>query len=127
MYKATELPLCYTLECNYATGRRINHLSAKLNKKTGDFESEVPITDAHSKIYADHKTPPYTIEIFEDVGKAFCIGILDYIDKNPVSRVPTSMFKSLEGVKNDLISHFPIFIPRRRAEVSQSQPNVVTS
>jgi cytosolic carboxypeptidase protein 5 len=35
IYKATNNPLCYTLECNYATGRRINHLSAKLNTLTG--------------------------------------------------------------------------------------------
>lgn len=27
IYKATELPHCYTLECNYAGGRRINHLA----------------------------------------------------------------------------------------------------
>ena len=30
--KATgECPNCYTLECNYASGRRINHISPKLN------------------------------------------------------------------------------------------------
>lgn len=35
IYKTTNNPLCYTLECNYATGRRINHISAKLNTLTG--------------------------------------------------------------------------------------------
>jgi len=35
IYKATNQPYCYTLECNYATGRRINHLAAKLIKETG--------------------------------------------------------------------------------------------
>lgn len=35
MWKATGNPHCYTLECNYATGRRVNHLSGKLNKATG--------------------------------------------------------------------------------------------
>ena len=34
--KATgELPNCYTLECNYASGRRINHIPHKLNVATG--------------------------------------------------------------------------------------------
>lgn len=27
IYKATGINFCYTLECNYATGRRLNHLS----------------------------------------------------------------------------------------------------
>jgi hypothetical protein len=81
IYKATLLPLCYTLECNYASGRRLNHLSSKLVKATGETEPELPITDIHSKFYQESKTtPPYSIEIFEDVGRAFCIGILDYIE-----------------------------------------------
>lgn len=116
MYKETELPLCYTLECNYATGRRINHLFPKMNKKTGDIEPELPITDSHSKIYSEYKTPPYSIEIFEDVGRAFCIGLLDYIENNPVSRIPTSTYKCLENIKTDIISHYPIFLPRRRVD-----------
>lgn len=113
LYKATDNPLCYTLECNYATGRRINHLSAKLNKATGEINPETPITDVHSKIYIECKTPPYTIEIFEDVGKAFCIGLLDYIEKNPVSRIPLSTFKCLENIKNDILAHNNIIIPKK--------------
>lgn len=31
MQAADGLPNCYTLECNYASGRRINHISQKLN------------------------------------------------------------------------------------------------
>jgi len=110
------------LECNYASGRRINHLSAKLNKQTGEIEPELQVTDVHSKMYqeANSKTPPYTIEIFEDVGRAFCIGLLDYIEKNPVSRLPMSNFKNIENVKNDLIAHYPIFIPRRKLEPTKA-------
>lgn len=33
--KATDLPNCYTLECNYASGRRINHLAPKVIIETG--------------------------------------------------------------------------------------------
>jgi hypothetical protein len=41
-------------------------------------------------MYPENKAPPYTIEIFEDVGRAFCIGLLDFIGLNPVSRIPMS-------------------------------------
>ena len=112
IYKATNNPLCYTLECNYATGRRINHLPAKLNTTTGETENEIPITDSHSKMYAGAKAPPYTAEIFEDVGRAFCIGLLDNIENNPVSRIPLSSYKTLEGIKNDILSHNRIIMPK---------------
>jgi hypothetical protein len=116
IYKATDLALCYTLECNYASGRRLNHLSAKLNKNTGEIEPELPITDIHSKTYQDSKTPTYTIEIFEDVGRAFCIGLLDYIDKNPVSRIPLCNLKTIENIKNDIVAHHNILIPKKRPD-----------
>lgn len=52
--KATgNLPNCYTLECNYASGRTINHLSAKQNKITGQNEPEIPITDPKYRLYAE--------------------------------------------------------------------------
>lgn len=35
IHKETNLPHCYTLECNYASGRRINHLPPKFNKISG--------------------------------------------------------------------------------------------
>ena len=73
------------------------------------------MTDGSSSIYADKSAPapPYTIEIFEDVGRAFCIAILDLLDKNPVSRIPSSTLKNLEGVKNDVINMHKILIPRK--------------
>ena len=51
--KLTGLANCYTLECNYASGRRINYLAPKLNKETGEIESETPLTDPHSKHYSE--------------------------------------------------------------------------
>lgn len=67
-------------------------------------------------MYTENKTPPYTIEIFEDVGRAFCIGILDYIEKNPVSRIPLSNHKTLENIKNDILAHNRILIPKKRPD-----------
>jgi hypothetical protein len=54
--------------------------------------------------------------VFEDVGKAYCIGLLDFIDKNPVSRISQSIFKDIEGVKQELLSKNPIFIPKAKEE-----------
>ena len=49
--KLTGIPNCYTLECNYASGRCINRLTPKINKETGQQEPEIPITDTHSRHY----------------------------------------------------------------------------
>ena len=102
--KATGLANCYTLECSYASGHRVNHISPKLNHKTGQTEPDDPINDAKSKFYTDphygqnpngtsnktKQSPAYTIEIFEDIGKAFCISLLDFYECNPISRLPLS-------------------------------------
>ena len=51
--KLTGLPNCYTLECNYASGRTINRLTPKIVKKTGLQEPEDPVTDPSSKLYEE--------------------------------------------------------------------------
>lgn len=53
MRACNNLPNCYTLECNYASGRCINHISSKLIKETGEIEPEIPITDPKSKLYVE--------------------------------------------------------------------------
>lgn len=89
LYKATGNPHCYTLECNYASGKLKNTLAPMVIKSTGQIEPENgQITDINSEMYSDVTPLPYTIEIFEDVGRAFCIALLDYADKNPISRLP---------------------------------------
>tara|TARA_B110000285_G_C15136051_1_gene626999 strand:- start:2611 stop:2982 length:372 start_codon:yes stop_codon:yes gene_type:complete len=103
IFKATGLVNCYTLECHYQTGRRINALTPKLNLDTGEIESEVPVTDRNSKIYKDVRTPNYTTEIFEDVGTAVCMALLEWIELNPISRMPTSHYKNLESLRKELI------------------------
>eukprot|EP00349_Pseudokeronopsis_sp_Brazil_P006520 CAMPEP_0202968416 /NCGR_PEP_ID=MMETSP1396-20130829/13681_1 /ASSEMBLY_ACC=CAM_ASM_000872 /TAXON_ID= /ORGANISM="Pseudokeronopsis sp., Strain Brazil" /LENGTH=150 /DNA_ID=CAMNT_0049694681 /DNA_START=526 /DNA_END=978 /DNA_ORIENTATION=+ len=103
IYKETGLPNCYTLEVNYHTGKRINFLSPKLIRNSYNaVEPETPVTDQSSKMYLNTTSPVYNIEIFEDIGNALCIAILDFIDNNPVSRVPLSAYKNLGGVRSDI-------------------------
>jgi hypothetical protein len=52
--KATGLPNCYTLECNYASGPRINTIAPKINLKTAAKEPDSEITDPKSKFYQDN-------------------------------------------------------------------------
>jgi hypothetical protein len=112
------LPNCYTLECNFASGRRINHLSQKVVVATGHLEPESAITDCQSKFYTEgrpkHSSPAYTVEVFHDVGRAFMIGLLDFYECNPVSRIPTCTFKTLENIKTYLIQKNNICIPWRK-------------
>ena len=54
--------------------------------------------------------------MFEDIGRAFMIGLLDFYNINPISRVAGSNLKTLDGVKNDLLAHYPIFIPKKKEE-----------
>ena len=61
IHKMTGLTHCYTMECNYATGRRINVLAPKLNIATNKVEKELAVTDHNSKIYMESKTPSYNI------------------------------------------------------------------
>jgi hypothetical protein len=85
-------------------------------------------TDCMSKSAGGIKkqqAPPYTIEVFEDIGRCFCIGLLDFYEINPVSRIPSSNLKNIEGVKSDLMSHYPIFIPKKKEEEKDTNPYAI--
>jgi hypothetical protein len=45
LQKETGLTYCYTLECNYHNGWRLNILAPKLIKSLGIIEDETPVTD----------------------------------------------------------------------------------
>eukprot|EP00347_Sterkiella_histriomuscorum_P010374 403376546 len=96
IYQETQLPQCYTLECNYQTGRRLNHIAPRIDVRTNQKLPDPPLQDIHTKIYQEQKTPNYNPEIFEDVGQAICVALLDYIQLNPYSRLPLSQYKNLE-------------------------------
>lgn len=99
VWKATNLVHCYTLECHYYTGARIKKLDPMVNKETGEVIPENDITNIKSELYEDNESPEFTIQIFEDVGRAVCCGLLDMIEANPVSRLSKSEYKNLEGVR----------------------------
>ena len=48
-------------------------------KSINAIEEETPVTDPNSKIYANTSSPPFTLEIFEDVGNAVAVALLDHI------------------------------------------------
>jgi hypothetical protein len=107
IYKLTELPNCYTLECNYTTSKRINQIAPKTNLKTGQIEPDMPINDINSHFYQNeqnNRIPPYTPTVFEDIGRSFVFGLLDFIECNPITRVPKGIYKCVDGVKRDIIN-----------------------
>ena len=60
------------------------------------------MTNPMSKIYANTTSPPFTLEIFEDVGNAVVVALLDHLGVNPVSRIPLSCFRTVDNVKDDI-------------------------
>jgi len=78
-------------------------LTPKINSDTNEIEPEDIATDRNSKIYKDNRTPNYTVDIFEDVGRAVAIALLEFAEINPISRMPTSHYKNLESVRKELI------------------------
>ena len=101
IYKATEIPHWYTLECNYASGRKLSHLPPKYNKNTKEIEPEGYLTDPKSRLYWN-KPPVFNMEIFEDIGRAAIISILDLENDNPISRVPKSIYKDVKNMKLEI-------------------------
>jgi cytosolic carboxypeptidase protein 5 len=79
LFKNSGLPRCYTLECNFNTGRLINNI----------LPSGLPEPEECNNLNEMYSKQPveYTIEIYEDVGRAIGISLLDSILKNPYSRV----------------------------------------
>ncbi|CAI2372499.1 unnamed protein product [Moneuplotes crassus] len=101
IYKATDCTHCYTLECNYASGKKLSHLPPKYNKEKKIIEPESYITDPKSYMYRN-KPPVYNIDIFENIGRATMISFLDLANKNPISRVPKSIYKDVENMRLEL-------------------------
>jgi len=89
VFKMTGLSYCYTLECNFNTGRHVNAMPA--TSRDCGRSSPSPFYDS---------PPKYTPAIYEETGKAMAISILDITESNPWTRLTCSDCKNLKGVKS---------------------------
>jgi hypothetical protein len=98
IYKMTALPICYTLEGNYATGHRINTLQPRYCTKSQSkvFKEPHAVNNTSSEFYKQRKIPLYDNVVFEDVGRAYLISLLDITGTNPLSRLLKSETDTLE-------------------------------
>lgn len=83
LFRASNNPRCYTLECNYHSGRIINDIA---RCQINETDQEI----YNSYVY-QHGPPPYDILLFEDVGKAMGVSFLDLIEKNMHSRLDSAL------------------------------------
>ena len=84
-----DVPYCFTLEGNYATGLRINTLQPRFDAEEGKriLREDTLVQDTSSAFYKKRKIPIYGSEVFRDVGQAFLVSILDLHGINPLSRL----------------------------------------
>lgn len=88
MLKATGIVHSYTLECNYNTGRFMNSIAPA----TMDDGRATPPQVAGFP-------PKYSIAHFEDVGRALAVAALDFTDSNPWSRLASTEYNSVHGIR----------------------------
>ncbi|XP_023718952.1 cytosolic carboxypeptidase-like protein 5 isoform X1 [Cryptotermes secundus] len=88
VWKTTGLVRSYTLECNYNTGRLVNILPPCMK--------EIKNSPAVALLVP----PKYTPQVFEEVGRALGVSILDLTGLNPWSRIPNSEFHTLLGIRD---------------------------
>ena len=121
VYNATGIPHCYTLECNYNTGRLVN---AKPNAKgdgraspsreaerlagtctcavrvSGACTSLQPFRGDGAACAVHHRvSPKYSPEHWEEVGRGCVIALLDLDGNNPWSRLQRSEYRTVEGLR----------------------------
>ncbi|XP_067406598.1 cytosolic carboxypeptidase-like protein 5 isoform X2 [Emydura macquarii macquarii] len=94
IYKASGIIHSYTLECNYNTGRSVN---------------SIPVA-CHDNGRASPPPPPtfpskYTMELFEQVGRALAIAALDMAECNPWSRLVLSEHSCLNNLRAWMLKH----------------------
>lgn len=94
IYKALGIIHSYTLECNYNTGRSVNSIPGA----------------CHDNGRASPPPPPafpsrYTVELFEQVGRAMAVAALDMADCNPWPRIVLSEHNCLGNLRAWMLKH----------------------
>lgn len=104
LFKYSGLPRCYTLECNFNTGKVVNTIASSGLPEPDECNNNDPM---YSKPFVE-----YSKEIFEDVGRSIGVSLIDSILKNPFSRV-LGNDPELKQLKVDVASYIATQIPFR--------------
>jgi cytosolic carboxypeptidase protein 5 len=99
VWKETGINNSYTLEWHYTMGINKNELTDIVDVQSGEV---VPCEEDKEILAWGTKENTYTIEAFESVGQAVWVSLLDYYQINQNSRIPTTKYKNLKGVKEEL-------------------------
>ncbi|XP_060129213.1 cytosolic carboxypeptidase-like protein 5 isoform X3 [Zootoca vivipara] len=94
IYKALGIIHSYTLECNYNTGRSVNTVPAACHDN--GRATPPPLPAFPSK---------YTVELFEQVGRALAIAALDMAECNPWPRIVLSEHSCLSNLRAWMMKH----------------------
>ncbi|XP_053106764.1 cytosolic carboxypeptidase-like protein 5 isoform X2 [Hemicordylus capensis] len=94
IYKASGIIHSYTLECNYNTGRSVNTVPAACHDN--GRATPPPLPAFPSK---------YTVELFEQVGRALAIAALDMAECNPWPRIVLSEHSCLSNLRAWMLKH----------------------
>ncbi|XP_043918798.1 cytosolic carboxypeptidase-like protein 5 isoform X2 [Protopterus annectens] len=94
IHKATGIIHSYTLECNYNTGRSVNTIPPACHDNGRATPPPPPAFP-----------PKYTAEMFEQVGRAVAIAVLDNADCNPWPRIVMSEYNCLANLRAWMLKH----------------------
>ncbi|XP_069661465.1 cytosolic carboxypeptidase-like protein 5 isoform X1 [Haliaeetus albicilla] len=94
IYKALGIIHSYTLECNYNTGRSVNSIPVACHDN--GRASPPPLPAFPSK---------YTVELFEQVGRALAVAALDMAECNPWPRIVLSEHSCLSNLRAWMLKH----------------------
>lgn len=93
LYKSTGITRCYTVEAPYHVPRPLHVITPLINMQVGRRHPELPAISVNQSILV------YNRFLFDDLGAAIASSILDSSCINPLSRLPSSEFRSLDAVK----------------------------
>ncbi|NWX24316.1 CBPC5 protein, partial [Aegotheles bennettii] len=94
IYKALGIIHSYTLECNYNTGRAVNSIPGACHDQGRASPPPAPTLPAR-----------YTVELFEQVGRALAVAALDMAECNPWPRIVLSEHSSLGNLRAWMLRH----------------------
>ncbi|NXN97342.1 CBPC5 protein, partial [Rhinopomastus cyanomelas] len=94
IYKALGIIHSYTLECNYNTGRSVNCIPVACHD---NGRASPPPAPAFSS--------KYTVELFEQVGRALAVAALDMAECNPWPRIVLSEHTCLSNLRAWMLKH----------------------